>query len=415
MFVTFNMGNYEEDSIGQKLRYLDMASEDDHYYGTLERYTHHYDPNTSLYGRQINREIKSVGKFIKDIEKEIKEAKKRIEYYVDSGRAGGQRETELRNTVQQYYKMKLDGVKIRASLLREVDKSKKEDIKLLKDIYGKVDNTTALAQSVGDDRSSDRAFMSGMLSGGVDSFFNNSSNLYTATPNQTFAAPTPQPVTNTVTNVMPEQQPLPTNPLQEMSTNIEANNVVNNIPQPVEQPVVQQQQPIEQNNFPNTHGDNLFDDNTPNFEIQPSVEENGKKIVSYIKNANGEDVPIYDDGPDDFITGKKTYTDAKLAYDNITLKLDPNVERVFKFNEDEGMGWLAYYDMNSKKEIKDKGSLRNIEQIFPFEVDKENNLVTTVLRETYPVIYTNEEPSEEVKSEYERLEKIEESKKERRQ
>ena len=405
MFVTFNMGNYEEDSIGQKLRYIDMASEDDHYYGTLERYTHHYDPNTSLYGRQINREIKSVGKFIKDVEKEIKEAKKRIEYYVDSGRSGGQRETELRNTVQQYYKMKLDGVKIRASLLREVDKSKKEDIKLLKDIYGKVDNNNALAQSMGEDRSSDRAFMSGMLSGGVDSFFNNTSNIYTAAPNQSYSTPVPQPVTNTVTNVVPEQQPLPTNPLQEMSSvEVNTNNFVPNMAQ----------QPSVENNFPNTHGDDLFDDK-PNFEIQPNVQENGKNVVTYVKNANGEDVPIYEDGPDDFITGKKTYTDAKLAYENITLKLDPNVERVFKFNEDEGMGWLAYYDMNSKKEIKDKGSLRNIEQIFPFEVDKENNLVTTVLRETYPVIYTNEEPSEEVKSEYERLEKIEESKKERTQ
>ena len=408
MFVTFNMGNYEEDSIGQKLRYIDMASEEDHYYGTLERYTHHYDPNTSLYGRQINREIKSVGKFIKDIEKEIKEAKKRIEYYVDSGRSGGQRETELRNTVQQYYKMKLDGVKIRASLLREVDKSKKEDIKLLKEIYGKVDNNNALAQSIGDDRSSDRAFMSGMLSGGVDNFFGNTPNIYTAAPNQNYSVPVPQPVTNTVTNIMPEQQPLPTNPLQEMN-NVEVNVNTNNFV-----PDVTQQQPVEENKFPNFHGDDLFEDK-PNFEIQPNVQENGKNVVTYVKNANGEDVPIYEDGPDDFITGKKTYTDAKLAYENITLKLDPNVERVFKFNENEGMGWLAYYDMNTRQEIKDKGSLRNIEQIFPFEVDKENNLVTTVLRETYPVIYTNEKPSDEVKAEYERLEKIEESKKERSQ
>lgn len=406
MFVTFNMGNYEEDSIGQKLRYIDMASDEDHYYGTLERYTHHYDPNTSLYGRQINREIKSVGKFIKDIEKEIKEAKKRIEYYVDSGRSGGQRETELRNTVQQYYKMKLDGVKIRASLLREVDKSKKEDIKLLKEIYGKVDNNNTLAQSIGDDRSSDRAFMSGMLSGGVDNFFCNTPNIYTAAPNQNYSVPVPQPVTNTVTNIMPEQQPLPTNPLQEMN-NVEVNANTNNFEQTTQQPVVE-------NKFPNFHGDDLFEDK-PNFEIQPNIQENGKNVVTYVKNANGEDVPIYEDGPDDFITGKKTYTDAKLAYENITLKLDPNVERVFKFNENEGMGWLAYYDMNTRKEIKDKGSLRNIEQIFPFEVDKENNLVTTVLRETYPVIYTNEKPSEEVRAEYERLEKIEESKKERSQ
>ena len=87
------------------------------------------------------------------------------------------------------------------------------------------------------------------------------------------------------------------------------------------------------------------------------------------------------------------------------------MQKFFKFNEKEGMGWLVYYDLEKKQEIKNKGSLRNIEQIFPFQVDKANNLVTTVLRETYPIIYTDETPNENVKSEYTRLRNIEESKK----
>lgn len=371
MFVTFNMGNYEEDSIGHKLRYIDAISEDEQYYGTLERYTHHYDPNTSLYGRQVTKEIKAIGKFIKDIEKEIRDNKKRIEYYVDSGKMGGQRETEIRNVVQNYYKMKLDGFKTRAGLIRELDKSRKEDLKLQKDLLGKVEGSSL--DSIGlNDRSSDRSFMSNVIGGNVDQFFNNSNNsLYTAAPNQTY---TPQPVQTPIQPVQPAPQPIPQKPLEVMK-------------QPEPESVVEEKK-----------------EETP-------VYENGK-VVQYIKNANGEDVPIYAEGPDDFVDGK-TYTNAKLAFENISLSRDPNVEKVFKFNEDEGVGWLAYYDLANKKEIKDKGSLRNIEQIFPFEIDKENNLVTTVLRETYPVVYTDEEPSEEVRNEYERLEKIEEDRKER--
>lgn len=382
MFVTFNMGNYEEDTIGQKLRYIDAISEDSMHYGTLERYTSHYDPNTSMYGRKITTHIKTIRKFVQDIEKEIREAKKRIEYYADAGKMGGQRESETREIVQSYYKMKLDAIKTQASLEREIDKSRKEDLKLLKDLYG---TTNVPQQQALDDRSSDRAFMSSVLGGGVDNFFNSNTNYYSANQNVPMQ-PTPAPVKPTETPVAQPKESLPSNPLQAMPEVP--------TPEPVPQPEPQTPQP-----------------EAPSFDnVQTPTQVNQNQATMYIKNINGEDVPIYEEGPDDFIRGVKTYTDASLAYDNISLAQNPNVQKMFKFNEDKGMGWLVYYDMEEKHDIKDKGSLRNIEQIFPFEVDKQNGMVTTVLRESYPVLFTNEEPTEEVKAEYERLKAIEENK-----
>lgn len=151
---------------------------------------------------------------------------------------------------------------------------------------------------------------------------------------------------------------------------------------------------------------------TPAAVYETPTEINNIQPTRIIKNAQGHDVPIYAEGPDDFITGKKTFTDAKLAYENIELSRDPNVEKVFKFNEQEGMGWLTYYDMVNKEEVKGKGSVHNIEQVFPFTIDKEHSLVSTVLEETYPMILTDETPSEEIKNEYVRLRQIEAQKEE---
>lgn len=365
MFVTFNMGNYEEDTIGHKLRYIDAISEDNMHYGTLERYTSHYDPESSMYGRKMNVHIKAIKKFVQEIEKEIRDTKKRIDYYVDAGKMGGQRESELRNIVQNYYKMKLEAFKTQASFEREKDKSRKEDLKLYKELTGS-SNIQANQQMI-DDRSSDRAFMTSLLGSGVDNFFSNTTVQHTNVPIQ--------PVQPSITPVVNKPEPLPSNPVQEMK-----------------ETVAEKSEP----DFSNTN-------------VVPKVDNN--QITGYIKNANGEDVPLYAEGPEDFLTGVKTYTDAKLAYENISLSNDPNVQKFFKFNEQEGMGWLVYYDMENKKTIEGKGSLRNIEQVFPFEIDKQNGLVTTVLRETYPVLFTDEKPTEEITKEYERLQNIVDSRK----
>lgn len=375
MFITFNAGNYEEDSIGHKLRYVDAMSDDNNYHGTLERYTSHYDPNSSLYGRRIQTYIKSIKKNIQDIDKELREIKKRVDYYVDSGKMGGQRETELRNITQNYYKMKLDAFKTLAGFERDLDKSKKEDAKLWKELTAPGKDGTQPVLSL-DDRSSDRNFLTNVLGGGVDQFFNNAqSNYYPQQVVPSYTQPLTTPVSQPVGEV---KQPIPSNPVQEMKQQV--------VPETKPEAPIDFDKPIQQ-------------------EVKPApIDE--KQITGYIKNANGVDVPIYEEGPQDFIEGAKTYTDAKLAYENISLSRNPNVQKMFKFNEDEEMGWLVYYDLAEKKEIKDQGSLRNIEQVFPFEVDKANNLVTTVLRENYPVIYTDEKPSEEVRSEYERLKNI---------
>ena len=144
-------------------------------------------------------------------------------------------------------------------------------------------------------------------------------------------------------------------------------------------------------------------------EVPPAtiVSSTDKSPVRIIKNAKGVEVPIYAEGPDEFIENANTFSDAKLAYENIELSIDDSVEKVFKFNEDVGMGWLTFYDMNNKVEIKNKGTVHKIEQIYPFIIDKDHSIVSTVLEETYPMILTDELPSQEVKEEYERLRRIE--------
>lgn len=369
MFLTFDFNSYESDLIGDRLMYIDRTAGNPGY-GVLQRYTDKSNPESSIYGRKMRDEIHQIKKFIQDIDREIKETKRRIEIFAQGGKMTGQRETEMRTIHQNFFRMKLDAIKTRASLEREMDKSRKEDIKLMKDITGSV--PTNIANTIGDERSSDRNFMSNIFSSGVDGFF---------------AATTTSPNNN-----IPIVQSLPPAPIAQP------------LPVPAKEPVVTNIGEKEQVNT-----STIMEEVKQNFDYSNIIDEQ-KQVQAVIKNANGEDVPIYAEGPSDFIKDEGAFSNAKLAYENISLARNPNVQKVFKFNEDLGMGWLAFYDMEKKEEIKNKGTVYNIAQIYPFEIDKQNGLVNTVLQETFPLLYTDEEPTEKVKSEYERLKRIEESK-----
>lgn len=369
MFLTFDFNSYESDLIGDRLMYIDRTAGNPGY-GVLQRYTDKSNPETSIYGRKMRDEIHQIKKFIQDIDREIKETKRRIEIFAQGGKMTGQRETEMRTIHQNFFRMKLDAIKTRASLEREMDKSRKEDIKLMKDITGSA--PTNITNTIGDERSSDRNFMSNIFSSGVDGFF---------------AATTTSPNNN-----IPIVQALPPAPITQP------------LPTPVKEPVVTNIGEKEQVNT-----STIMEEVKQSYDYSNIIEEQ-KQVQAIIKNANGEDVPIYAEGPEDFVQDDGAFTNAKLAYENISLVRDPNVQKVFKFNEDLGMGWLAFYDMNKREEIKNKGTVYNTAQIYPFEIDKQNGLVNTVLQETFPLLYTDEEPTEKVKSEYERLKRIEESK-----
>lgn len=134
--------------------------------------------------------------------------------------------------------------------------------------------------------------------------------------------------------------------------------------------------------------------------------QNGRKVVNVIKNALGQEIPIYEDGPEDFIENAKTYSNAKLSYENIEIGKNPNIKKVFKFNRERNEGWVVNYDFEKKEEVK-KGSVVGVEQLYPFNIDFNNGVVTTKLRENYPLMMTDEIPSEEIQNIYATLKRIE--------
>ena len=75
-------------------------------------------------------------------------------------------------------------------------------------------------------------------------------------------------------------------------------------------------------------------------------------MVNVIKNALGQEIPIYEDGPEDFLENAKTYSNAKLSYENIEIGKNPNIKKVFKSNRERNEGWVVNYDFEKKEEVK---------------------------------------------------------------
>lgn len=200
MYVSFDLDGYESStmpSISDRMMYIDQMSRSGPYTTNIAGPTSYIDPDKgSMYGRKVEKEITAIARFILDIDKEIRETKRRIDYFADSGGRNGQRETEMRNVSLQLYKTKLDAIKSKAALEREIDKARKEDIKLYKDVNGSVPANT---QILPDTISSDGNFMSNLLGNGVDDFFNSTiasspMNIPPSVPQITQNIPTPQPM-----------------------------------------------------------------------------------------------------------------------------------------------------------------------------------------------------------------------------
>ena len=198
MYVSFDLDGYESStmpSIADRMMYIDQMSRSGPYTTNIAEPRSYIDPDKGyMYGRKVEKEITAIARFILDIDKEIRETKRRIDYFADSGGRNGQRETEMRNVSLQLYKTKLDAIKSKAALEREIDKARKEDIKLYKDVNGTVPANT---QILPDTISSDGSFMSNLLGNGVDNFFNSTlptSSVPTQVPQLQQPMPTPQPI-----------------------------------------------------------------------------------------------------------------------------------------------------------------------------------------------------------------------------
>lgn len=134
--------------------------------------------------------------------------------------------------------------------------------------------------------------------------------------------------------------------------------------------------------------------------VAPVVEVTTKPVVtptsvSYITNAAGQQVPIYEEPEAEFIKTNNKFLSTENAYNVISNNQNENAELVFKYNDTCKMGWIAMIDKTTGDELVH--TVPPVERLYPFNIDVSNNLVTTNLQEDYPLLMTDEEPSEKVK------------------
>ncbi len=143
--------------------------------------------------------------------------------------------------------------------------------------------------------------------------------------------------------------------------------------------------------------------------VEPVVEVIIKPVVtpasvSYITNAAGQQVPIYEEPEAEFIKTNNKFLSTENAYNVISNNQNENAELVFKYNDTCKMGWIAMIDKTTGDELVH--TVPPVERLYPFNIDVSNNLVTTNLQEDYPLLMTDEEPSEKVKKAYDTIRQI---------
>lgn len=130
---------------------------------------------------------------------------------------------------------------------------------------------------------------------------------------------------------------------------------------------------------------------------------NTSEIEGYITNALGEKVPLYKEYKGDFKTG--TMSDGKRSLENIEISRNPDIQEFFKYNKKDNMGYMVFYDIKNKKEVK-KGTHLPLQLLYPFTIDTAHGVVSTKLEEDYPILFTDEPTPDDVKKMWEDLEYI---------
>lgn len=140
---------------------------------------------------------------------------------------------------------------------------------------------------------------------------------------------------------------------------------------------------------------------------KPVVEKkitNPAQVEGYVLNALGEKVPLYKEYSGDYDTCN-TLSNAKLSKENIEIKMNPDIQEFLKYNKQEGMGYMVYYNTKTKKEVK-AGTHLPLKLLYPFQIDTINGVVSTKMDYDYPILFTEEPTPEDVKQEWANLENI---------
>ena len=381
MFYMNDLFGYDKDTFN-RMKYINQEAnaQANSFYSFIPFSNDNSSTEYSQYGKKLEKRIKNLNKLHDEIYNEIRDVGNRIRDLAQSGKAT-KTEVDLRTSKYSLFKSLIDVEKTVADLESKKEKGRMDDIKFNKDLELANLKIQAgggnIAHQMEDRISTNDSYMNSLFSGGVDKFINTN-----------MSAPAYKPQ-------MPGESKIPT-------TNAHPYNTP-------EQPV----STIEEAPAPKVEDNTIKVQNNLNQEPIDfsALGINTDKSNGQIENVNGHMVPVFegDDGQEDFRRSDKTATDASLALKNMEIKRNPNAKEFFKYNKEQGMGWMVWLDTETNQEIEG-GTHIDLKLLYPIDIDTNNNIANTRLQESYPVMYTDESPSEKVIKDYEMMRTIEKNK-----
>ena len=381
MFYMNDLFGYDKDTFN-RMKYINQEAnaQANSFYSFIPFSNDNSSTEYSQYGKKLEKRIKNLNKLHDEIYNEIRDVGNRIRDLAQSGKAT-KTEVDLRTSKYSLFKSLIDVEKTVADLESKKEKGRMDDIKFNKDLELANLKIQAgggnIAHQMEDRISTNDSYMNSLFSGGVDKFINTN-----------MSAPAYKPQ-------IPGESKIPT-------TNAQPYNAQ-------EQPV----STIEEAPTPKVEDNTIKVQNNLNQEPIDfsTLGINTEKSNGQIENVNGHMVPVFegDDGQEDFRRSDKTATDTSLALKNMEIKRNPNAKEFFKYNKEQGMGWMVWLDTETNQEIEG-GTHIDLKLLYPIDIDTNNNIANTRLQESYPVMYTDESPSEKVIKDYEMMRTIEKNK-----
>ena len=381
MFYMNDLFGYDKDTFN-RMKYINQEAnaQANSFYSFIPFSNDNSSTEYSQYGKKLEKRIKNLNKLHDEIYNEIRDVGNRIRDLAQSGKAT-KTEVDLRTSKYSLFKSLIDVEKTVADLESKKEKGRMDDIKFNKDLELANLKIQAgggnIAHQMEDRISTNDSYMNSLFSGGVDKFINTN-----------MSAPAYKPQ-------IPGESKIPT-------TNAHPYNTP-------EQPV----STIEESPTPKVEDNTIKVQNNLNQEPIDfsALGINTEKSNGQIENVNGHMVPVFegDDGQENFRRSDKTATDASLALKNMEIKRNPNAKEFFKYNKEKGMGWMVWLDTETNQEIEG-GTHIDLKLLYPIDIDTNNNIANTRLQESYPVMYTDESPSEKVIKDYEMMRTIEKNK-----
>lgn len=381
MFYMNDLFGYDKDTFN-RMKYINQEAnaQANSFYSFIPFSNDNSSTEYSQYGKKLEKRIKNLNKLHDEIYNEIRDVGNRIRDLAQSGKAT-KTEVDLRTSKYSLFKSLIDVEKTVADLESKKEKGRMDDIKFNKDLELANLKIQAgggnIAHQMEDRISTNDSYMNSLFSGGVDKFINTN-----------MSAPAYKPQ-------IPGESKIPT-------TNAHPYNTP-------EQPV----STIEESPAPKVEDNTVKVQNNLNQEPIDfsALGINTEKSNGQIENVNGHMVPVFegDDGQEDFRRSDKTATDASLALKNMEIKRNPNAKEFFKYNKEQGMGWMVWLDTETNQEIEG-GTHIDLKLLYPIDIDTNNNIANTRLQESYPVMYTDESPNEKVIKDYEMMRTIEKNK-----